>query len=136
MLSARQIWVCSALAVLFWVVATLAVHVSPGSITGPISGPAAFVISIPVGWLCVRLTRRAARLDASQIAAACLLVVAVATCIDGGALRYLPGLYAADERTCRLAAAWLLWGYGVSGFAALVMSAQDGAGPPPRRGWI
>ncbi len=128
MLNARQMSVCVALAVLFWVVATLAIHFLPGSITGPVSGNAGFIASIPVGWACVRLTRRAALLANAQIPAACLLVVAVATCLDGAVLRFLPHLYAADEQTCRLAAAWLLWGYGVSGFAALAMGARDKAG--------
>jgi len=120
--------VCVVLAVLFWGVATLAIHFLPGSMTGPVSGTAGFIASIPVGWACVRLTRRAAQLSASEIPAACLLVVAVATCIDGAVLRFLPHLYAADEQTCRFAAAWLLWGYGVSGFVALAMGARDRAG--------
>jgi len=127
MLNARQMMVCVSLAALFWVVATLVIHFLPGSITGPVSGTVGFITSIPVGWLCVRLTRRLAVLAASQIPAACLLIVAVATCLDGAALRFLPHVYAADEQTCRLAAAWLLWGYGVSGFAALATGARNGA---------
>jgi hypothetical protein len=121
MLSVRQSGACSALAILFWLVATLALHFWPGLISGSVNGPLAFITSIPIGWACIRLTRRVARLQASHLAAGCLLVVAITTCIDGAALRFLPHLYAADERTCRLAAAWLLWGYGVSGFAALLM---------------
>jgi len=121
MLSVRQIMLCSVLAVVFWAVATLAVHAWPGSITGPVSGPLAFAVSLPVGWGCVRLMRRVGRLQAPQLAAGCLLVVAITTCLDGAALRFLPHVYAADERTCRLVAAWLLWGYGISGFAALAM---------------
>ena len=136
MLRLREIVVCSAIAVIFWVLATLVVHFCPGSITGPVGGTLAFATSIPVGWLCVRLIRRAAALQSCQIAAACLLVVAITTCIDGAALRFLPHVYAGDERTCRLAAAWLLWGYGVSGFAALVMGGRGDVAAGPRRGLI
>jgi len=120
--------VCVALAVLFWVVATLAIHFLPGSITGPLGGTVGFIASIPVGWACVRLMRRAALLSASQIPAGCLLIVGVGACIDGAALRFLPHLYATDEQTCRLAGALILWGYGVSGLAALVIGARNGAG--------
>jgi hypothetical protein len=128
--------VCVILAVFFWVAATLAVHFLPGSITGPVSGTIGFVTAIPVGWACIRLARRVALLLPSQIAAACLLIVAVSTSIDGAAIRFLPHLYAVDEQTCRLAAAWLLWGYGVSGFAALAMAARGPSAAGPETGSI
>ncbi len=122
MLSSRQIAICALLALAFWAVAALAIHAWPASFTDPVGGTAGFALSLPVGWLCVRLTRRCAKLSAAQLPAACLVVLAVAASVDGVALRYVPTVYSADDQTCRMAAALLLWGYGASAFAALVMA--------------
>ena len=128
MLSFRQNCICFVLALAFWLVAALALHFGPGVLTGPGLGTIAFVAALPIGWLFVRLTRRVAGLQNAQISAACVVILAVTASIDGLVLRFLPAVYAADEQTCRLAAALLLWGYGVSAFAAFVMALRPGAG--------
>jgi hypothetical protein len=126
MLSFRQNFICCGLALAFWLVAALAIHFGPGMLTGPQLGTIVFVAALPIGWLSVRLTRRAAGLQTAQIPSACVIILAVTASIDGVVLRFLPAVYAADERTCRLAAALLLWGYGASAFAACVMALRPG----------
>jgi hypothetical protein len=119
MLRAWQVAMCGCLAIAFWIVATLYIRLLPSSLLDPLQGTLGFALGIPIGWLCIRLTCRVARLAPSQILPGCMVVLACTTLIDGAALRWFPTLYASDEHTGRLAAAWLLWGYGVT--AALVV---------------
>ncbi len=134
MLTFRQNAICIALALAFWLVAALAIHFGPGVLTGPGLGTIAFVAAIPIGWLFVRLTRRVAGLQNAQISAACVVILAVTASMDGVVLRFVPAVYAADEQTCRLAAALLLWGYGVSAFAAFLMALRPGGTELPQHG--
>jgi len=122
-----QVGVCGLLAGLFWAAAMLWVRLVPAAVTGPVSGLGGFVAALPLGLGCVWLTCLLARLRAGQIGAACLIVIGDAMLIDGVALRWFHGLYSPDERTSRLAAAWLLWGYGASAYAALLLAQRRGA---------
>lgn len=126
MLSFRQNCICFGVALGFWLVAALAIHFGPGMLTDSQLGTIVFVAALPIGWLSIRLTRRVAGLQNTQIPSACVLILAVTASLDGVVLRFLPAVYAADERTCRLAAALLLWGYGVSALAACVMALRPG----------
>ena len=53
-----------------------------------------------------------------------MVVLADAMLIDGIALRWFHTIYTTDERTSRLGAAWLLWGYGISGWIALLFASR------------
>ncbi len=128
MLSARQVWLCTALAAAFWGVAALAIRWTGHVFADAAAGVITFAASLPAGWFCIWLMRRVAQLSALQIAPACLVALGVAGSIDGLALRFAPRLYAADDLTCRLAAAWLLWGYGVAAITALLMARRPAAG--------
>jgi hypothetical protein len=44
--------------------------------------------------------------------------------IDAVALLWFSWVYGTDEKTMRLAAAWLLWGYGISLVIALCASGE------------
>ena len=117
-----QIVVCGAIACGLWMVATLGIRLFPASLTDPLLGAVGFALSVPIGWLCVRLTVRVAQLAPDQILAGIMVVLGDAMLIDGVALRWFHGLYSADEQICRLGAAWLLWGYGASAIAGVVFA--------------
>jgi hypothetical protein len=121
MLSVRQVLILSSVAVLFWIAATAFIRFLPAMVIDPLQGSLGFLTSIPVCWLCVRFGRRVAGLSAAQLVPGTALVVAVATLIDGAALRWAHRLYSDNDAVCRLGAAWLLWGYGISLGIALLM---------------
>ena len=124
MLRPRQIVVCGSLAVAFWMLATLCIRLNPGSVGDGLQGDVGFVTSIPVCWLCIWLTCRLAKLEPHQILAGCMVVLGDAMLIDGIALRWFHGVYSIDDQIGRLGAAWLLWGYGVSAWIALLIAGR------------
>ena len=121
MLTIRQLIILCVMAVLFWVAALAWIRFFPDQIVDPLRGDLGFLASIPVCWLCILVARRGAALGPAQLVPGTAVVVAVATLIDAAALRWLPALYSGDEQVCRLGAAWLLWGYGLSLGIALLM---------------
>ena len=131
MLSWRQGGALSLLSLALWTAATLYIHLFPDASTGPVAGTVGFVTTFPLAWACVRLTRRCGGLSPDQLLPGVALVGMIALMMDGAALRWLPRVYGDDETTLRLAAAWLLWGYGVRRGAALLMAAR----PRGRSAW-
>ena len=121
MLSLRQAFVCVSIAVAFWLSATVYVNRVPLAFTDPAHGAISFVTALPLGWVCIWLTCRLARLAPHQVLSGVLLVLACSMLTDGIAVRWFHQLYSADERTCRLASAWLLWGYGASAAVTLML---------------
>ncbi len=122
MITLRQTGLLSALAAVFWIVAVEGLELDPEAVQPGWRGDLSFVISLPVAWLCVRLARRIAKLAPHQLVTATALVVALDTLLDAGVLRWAPKIYGADPSGRTLSAAWLLWGYGASLMAALVMT--------------
>ncbi|MBO1358757.1 DUF5367 family protein [Acetobacter sacchari] len=118
MLHRRQIIICIALALLFWGLATTYLHYLPGSLTGW-RGDVGFLTSVPVALYCIWAVRRYAGLTREQLPSGALVVLGVAMLCDATALRWFSSLYSTDDRVCRVASAWLLWGYGVSALGAL-----------------
>jgi hypothetical protein len=112
-----------------WLLATLYIHFVPRAFTSPLHGAIGFIIALPIGWLSIRLVRRCACLDRSELVAGSALVAAVAMMIDGLALRFFPWVYSGEPEVLRPASAWLLWGYGVS-LAIALWLARD---PEPVR---
>ena len=121
MLTARQVLILSGVAVLYWIAATAWIRLFPAGLVDPLQGDLGFLTSIPVCWLCVLVGKRAATLSAEQLVPGTALVVAVAALIDASVLRWAHLVYADSEQVCRLGAAWLLWGYGLSLGIALLM---------------
>lgn len=121
MLSIRQVVILCVVAVLFWVAALGWIRFFPAQIIDPLRGDLGFLTSIPVCWLCILAARRVAKLVPAQLVPGTAVVVALATLIDAAALRWLPALYSGSDQVCRLGAAWLLWGYGISLGIALLM---------------
>ena len=97
-----------------WVLATLYIHFVPSAFTSPLQSALGFLTAVPIGWLCIRLVRRSAKLDRRQLVSGTALVGAVAMMIDGLALRFFPQIYSSNPDVFRPVSAWLLWGYGVS----------------------
>lgn len=122
MLRSWQIVVCVALAALFWLAATLGIRLAPATVAPGWLGDLGFVTSVPVGAFCVWLVVRAARLAPPQIAPGALVVLGAAMLADGFALRWHPDVYGVDDRIARTAAAWLLWGYGISAAIACAVA--------------
>lgn len=131
MLRTRQIWILVALSAAFWVVATLYLKLLPGAFVDPVRGAISFATAIPIGWLSVLLTKRAAGLSSVQLLPGVSIVGAIAMMIDGVVLRWAPQIYGSSDTVIRYGAAWLLWGYGVSFAIALFLVARrrDGARP-------
>ena len=75
--------------------------------------PVGGVISV---WLC----KVVGRLTNEQLLAGTALVGGIAMMLDGIALRWFHGLYGFDEQMLRVAAAGLLWGYGIAYLVAIV----------------
>ncbi len=122
MLRPSQMAICGSLAVAFWVVAALCIRLDPGFVGDGLQGDLGFVASIPVCWLCIRMICRAAKLEPHQVLAGCLVVLGDAMMIDGVALRWFPEVYSVSDQIARGGAAWLLWGYGLSAWIALIMA--------------
>jgi hypothetical protein len=112
MFRSRQLMVLIIVGVVFWAVAAAQIRWMPTSITGPVLGVISFVTSVPIGWLSVRITR---------LPAGILLAGGIAMMIDGAVLHWAPQVYGPVETGVRLAAAWLLWGYGVAFTIAFLM---------------
>ena len=127
MLTYRQILVLSAVALALWLAATACIRLWPQALQDPRMSAFSFASSIPVCWLCVIGARRWAGLKPQQLVTGTALVCAFAMLIDAFALRWAHGVYADSEQLCRLGAAWLLWGYGVSVVIALLISRTAGS---------
>jgi len=118
MLRKSQIAALTLLATMMWVGVTYQIKHNPHPgetrelmrfLMAPIGG----VISV---WLC----KVVGRLTNEQLLAGTALVGGIAMMLDGIALRWFHGLYGFDEQMLRVAAAGLLWGYGVAYLVAIV----------------
>lgn len=123
MLRKNQIGALTALGVVFWAVVLLNIRLRPAAVVDPIQGLMPFITAPLLGWLSVLLCRRVGKLSAEQLLPGVALAGAVAMMIDGAVLKWWSGLYGLDEQILRVAAAGLLWGYGVAFAVALVWAA-------------
>jgi hypothetical protein len=120
MLRKTQIIALVVLAVALWILVTLNIRLRPEHILDPVKGLIPFVTAPLAGWLSVRLCKFVGRLNQEQLLPGVSVVGAVAMMLDGAALKWFPGIYGFDEKTLRLGAAGLLWGYGVAFAVALL----------------
>ena len=112
MLARRQVATLWGIGVVFWLGDVAWIRLLPALAIGPVWGSIVFLISVPVAWLCVWLTRVLANLDRERIVPGITLMVAVAALLHGVALRWAASLYGSDH-AARLGAGWLLWIYGL-----------------------
>ena len=73
-----------------------------------------FVASIPISWVLVKVSVLLSKVDGKNLVNAVAIMVLTATLLDGIALTWFPGYYGLAPAGLLLAAAWLLWGVGLS----------------------
>jgi hypothetical protein len=124
MLRKTQIFLLVSLGIALWLLVTVNIRLRPDAIVDPIRGLFPFVAAPVGGWLSVWLCKLVGRLTAEQLLPGVALVGAVAMMMDGAALKWFSGLYGFDEKMLRVAAAGLLWGYGVAFAVAVIWAAR------------
>jgi hypothetical protein len=111
------------LGAVLWVIGVAGIHLaSPSGVFSRRLGFFVLLAALPMAWGTVRLARRICLPSGAGLVEAVGLVALPAALLDGIALTWAPGLYAADAADQRAAAAWLLWFLGASFAAALAMS--------------
>jgi hypothetical protein len=73
-----------------------------------------FVASIPVAGFLVKVSAVVGRVEGEKLLSAVAIIVLTATLLDGVALTWFQSWYGLTQAGLLLAAAWLLWGVGVS----------------------
>ncbi len=73
-----------------------------------------FVASIPVAGMLVKVSAVIGKVDRQNLFSAVAIMALTATLLDGVALTWFQGWYGLTAAGLLLAAAWLLWGVGVS----------------------
>ncbi len=126
MLDTRRLVVLCASGALFWLADVSWIRFVPVFVIDPVWGDVGFLLSIPLGWMCVRFCQRQARLDGVQLVPGVTLLVVVAALFHAVALRWAPFLYGGDHAG-RLGSAWLLWIYGLILGSALLMARTERA---------
>lgn len=113
-----------ALGILFWFLGAMFIRTVP--VFDAADGMLAllYVATIPVIWVSVKLAAWLARLETAQIGNGILVATAAALVIDGTALAWMPGIYAASGAPVPLGSAWLLWGAAWFAFFAVMASHQ------------
>jgi hypothetical protein len=124
MLRKTQIFLLVFLGIALWLLVAVNIRLRPDAIVDPIRGLIPFVAAPLGGWLSVWLCKFVGRLTAEQLLPGVALVGAVAMMMDGAALKWFSGLYGFDEKILRVAAAGLLWGYGVAFAVAVIWAAR------------
>jgi hypothetical protein len=123
-LDKKQICKLLALGVALWILVTLNIRFRPEALLDPVIGLIPFVAAPLGGWFSVRLCKAVGRLSVDQLLPGVAVVGSVAMMMDGAALKWFSGVYGFDERTLRIAAAGLLWGYGVAFAVAILWVAR------------
>ncbi len=73
-----------------------------------------FIASIPIAWILVKTSAIVSKIDGDNMLNAVAIMVLTAASLDGIALTWFPGWYGLAPAGLLLAAAWLLWGVGLS----------------------
>ena len=72
-----------------------------------------FVASIPVYWVIVKMFAVVGQVSGADLLRAISLSSVTAAVLDGIALTWFPGLYGLEQAGLLLAAAWLIYAFGV-----------------------
>jgi hypothetical protein len=85
-----------------------------------------FICSIPVAWILVKISAVVGKVDGDDLLSAVTIMSLTALLLDGIALTWCQDWYGLAQSGLLLAAAWLLWGVGVSLAFALALRYQIG----------
>ena len=124
MLRKSQVYPLIGLGVVLWFLVMLDIRLRPQVMLDPVRGLLLFLAAPLAGWASIWLCKLVGRLSAEQLLSGVAVVGAVAMTMDGAALKWFSGVYGYNERLLHLAAAWLLWGYGVALVIAVVWAAK------------
>jgi hypothetical protein len=73
-----------------------------------------FIASIPIAWILVNTSAIVSKVKGDDLLNAVTIMVVTAASLDSIALTWFPGWYGLAPAGLLLAAAWLLWGVGLS----------------------
>jgi Family of unknown function (DUF5367) len=73
-----------------------------------------FVASLPISWCLVKASAIVSKVSGDDLLTAVVIMALTASLLDGIALTWFPGWYGLAPAGLLLAAAWLLWGVGLS----------------------
>jgi hypothetical protein len=73
-----------------------------------------FVSSIPLAWVLIKVSAMIGKVKGENLLTATALMSITAMLLDGIGLTWFQDWYALESTQLLLAAAWLLWGVGVS----------------------
>lgn len=104
------------LGALFWLEALLFIRFGGASlfINGNLWLLLLFVASIPVAGVLVKFSAVVGKVEGEELLKAVAIMALTATLLDGVALTWFQAWYGLTPAGLLLAAAWLLWGVGVS----------------------
>jgi Family of unknown function (DUF5367) len=73
-----------------------------------------FVASMPIAWVLIKISAVVGKIDGEDLLSAVAIMTLTALLLDGIALTWFQSWYGLTQSGLLLAAAWLLWGVGVS----------------------
>jgi Family of unknown function (DUF5367) len=73
-----------------------------------------FVSSIPIAWISIEISAIIGKIDGKDLLNAVAIMALTALLLDGIALTWFQNWYGLTQTGLLLAAAWLLWGVGIS----------------------
>jgi Family of unknown function (DUF5367) len=73
-----------------------------------------FVASIPIAWVLIKISTVVGNIDGEDLLTAVAIMALTALLLDGVALTWFQSWYGLAQTGLLLAAAWLLWGVGIS----------------------
>ncbi len=112
------------LGVFFWFLALVFIRIA-GPTLFVNGNPVLFVlfaVSVPVAWALIKFSAAVGKVQGRALFSAVAIMCLTALMLDGVAITWLPSAYGLPATSLVLAAAWLLWGIGVSLLVAFLLT--------------
>ena len=114
MLSRKQLTILGVMGVIFWILFAVIIRSLPMVFNAGLWNGVLFIVTIPIGWFLVSFTQRIADLKPDLVVTGVTLAFAVAFLIDGVVFTWFEGIYGETAVHVRTAAAYILYGAGVT----------------------
>lgn len=114
MLTQHQINISLITGIVFWVLFALAIRALPMVFNAGVWNAVLFALTIPLGWVLVDLMKLIAGAKDVEVVTATTLAFAIAFLVDGIVLTWLDWVYGDTAVHTRTAAAYILYGAGVT----------------------